>query len=427
MPIDIVMPRLSDTMEDGRILRWLKQPGDSVNRGDVIAEVETDKADMELEAESSGVIESLLVDEGASAAVGAVIAKLKGEDDGGAAKPARAEQENDEKKAARAPVAEAKPAEKKAAPAPERKEEPEARAKEKPPASRPAAAVDAKRVAPAPTPIAARMAEDAGIDVADVEGTGPAGRVTKADVERVQQSPPRAHTSRRGEGPRREVLSNIRRTVGRRMAESKREAPHFYLSSEIEMSGSIALKTALDRAEGGRSGVTYTHIVARACTMALLEHPRVNARFVDGEAIEFPEGVHIGIAVALEEGLVVGVVHDSDEKDLKTFAAAARAVVDRIRSGKPKGDDLSGGTFTISNLGMFAVDEFSAVINPPQAAILATGSVRERPIVKNGQIVAAPTLRVTLSCDHRVIDGAEGARFLQTLKELLEEPIRLVL
>jgi pyruvate dehydrogenase E2 component (dihydrolipoamide acetyltransferase) len=434
VPIEIVMPRLSDTMEDGRILRWLKAPGDSVSRGDVIAEVETDKADMELEAEASGVVDSIVVEEGGSAAVGAVIAKLREADgDEDAAPPAKKakaatdeaapepepEEEGEDEPGDEPPAAEEKPAKKSPPPPSAKKGEP---GRHKKPILPPGAGDK-----PKPTPVAARMAEDAGVDPTAVSGSGAAGRVTKADVERAKSEPPARPAARRGEGPQRETLSNVRRAVGRRMTESKKEVPHFYLSAEIEMSGCVALKKTLDRAAGGKSGVTYTHVIARASALALLEHPRVNARFVDGETIEFPAGVNVGLAVALDEGLVVAVVHDCDAKDLQTIAIDARAAIERVRAGKPRTEDVSGGTFTISNLGMFAVDDFSAVINPPQAAILATGSVRERPIVRDGSVVAAPTLRVTLSCDHRVIDGADGARFLSTLKELLEEPVRLFL
>jgi pyruvate dehydrogenase E2 component (dihydrolipoyllysine-residue acetyltransferase) len=210
------------------------------------------------------------------------------------------------------------------------------------------------------------------------------------------------------------------------MAESKREVPHFYMSADVDMSECARLKQSLAAARPDPA-VSYTHLLLRAVALALVKHPRINARYVADDAVEFSSAVHLGIAVALDEGLIVPVVHDCESKDLFAIAEAARALVERVRAGKAESGDLSGGTFTVSNLGMYPIEEFAAVINPPQAAVLAVGSLGERAVVRDGAVVARQTMRVTLSSDHRVIDGAEAAQFLQTLKELLESPVRLVL
>ncbi len=359
MRIEITMPKLSDTMEDGKILRWLKKPGETVAVGEVLAEVETDKADMELEAVSEGVLAEIVVKEGASAAVGDVIALLG---------------DGEETKAPPEPIP---------------------------------AAPEEKKVALASRP-----------------ESGSTGQIAKRDVEppRSPAAPPVV-----SQPARREELSKIRRTVAHRMVESKREAPHFYLTAEIDMGDCARLKESLGTARPEGPAVSYTHLLLRAVALALRDHPRLNARYVHEDAIEFLDGIHLGIATALDEGLIVPVLHDCGSKDVFEIALEARALVERVRAGKAQGTDLSGGTFTVSNLGMFPVEEFAAVINPPQAAVLAAGAVRERAVVKKGVVVPAMTMRVTISCDHRVVDGAEAARFLATLKTLLENPARLLI
>ena len=389
MPVDVVMPKLSDTMEEGKILRWLKKPGDHVAVGDVLAEVETDKADMELEAEVEGVLAKILIEEGGSATVGQAIALLgNGAGEGAAAKPERGEFAPEPPK----PEVESRRPTVARPPQPERRG-PRAIVPPSP---------DARR-APAPRPPAPR---------AERPAAAPA---------RSAPAPARAAT-RSG----REELSKIRRTVARRMAESKREVPHFYMTAEIDMSECARLKASLTAARPD-VGVSYTHLLLRAVALALGEHPRINARFAAEDAVEFSDGIHLGVAVALDEGLIVPVLHDCESKDVFTIAEEARALVERVRTGKAEGGDLSGGTFTVSNLGMYPIEEFAAVINPPQAAVLAVGAVAERAVVRNGKLAASPTMRVTLSSDHRVIDGAEAAQFLKTLKEMLEAPLRLVL
>jgi pyruvate dehydrogenase E2 component (dihydrolipoamide acetyltransferase) len=379
-------------MEEGKILRWLKKPGERIAKGDVLAEVETDKADMELEAEAEGVLDEILVDEGGSAAVGQKIATLsEGATNGEAAAPAP------RPAAARAEPAAAPKA--KVVPAPE----PRTTRPTVPP-RRPAA----KAIGPRPVEEPQRRQD----------------RQDKEDKEEARAvRPPSPAPKAPGE---REELSKIRRTVARRMTESKRDVPHFYMTAEIDMTECARLKTSLAAARPD-TAVSYTHLLLRAVALALAEHPRINARYVAEDAVEFSAGIHLGIAVALDEGLIVPVLHDCESKDVFEIAAGGRALVERVRAGKAEGGDLSGGTFTISNLGMYPIEEFAAVINPPQAAVLAVGSLAERAVVRDGDVVACSTMRVTLSSDHRVIDGAEAAQFLATLKGLLESPIRLVL
>jgi pyruvate dehydrogenase E2 component (dihydrolipoamide acetyltransferase) len=388
MSVDVLMPKLSDTMEEGKILRWLKRPGDHVAIGDVLAEVETDKADMELEAEAEGVLSKILVEEGGSAAVGEAIAMLADGAGKGTASGTEARERGLE--AAEAETEAQEPVAKRAA-------MPERRGPQVIVPPRP----QARRASVPPSP--AQRAEK----------PAAAGRPAPA------QPTPAAKSGR-------EELSKIRRTVARRMAESKREIPHFYMTAEIDMNECARLKAGLAAVRPDIS-VSYTHLLLRAVALALGEHPRVNARFVGEDSVEFSAGIHLGVAVALDEGLIVPVLHDCESKDVFTIADEARALVERVRTGKAEGGDLSGGTFTVSNLGMYPIEEFAAVINPPQAAVLAVGAVAERAVVRDGALAVRSTMRVTLSSDHRVIDGAEAAQFLKTLKEMLETPLRLVL
>src|SRR5947208_2746623 len=342
MPVDVTMPKLSDTMEEGKILKWLKHPGERVAIGEIIAEVETDKANMELEAYDEGTLAEVRVREGESAPVGAVIAVLAAPGEGAAPGPAAGAG-----KAA-------------------------------------AAAEKAPPVAKAP-PAAPRPAAGNRVD-----------------------------------------LSRIRRTTAKRMGESKREIPHFYASAEIAMDEAARLKEALAALEGEYAGLTYTHLVVKAVGLALTRAPALNASY-DGDAMVLHEAVNIGVATAVEDGLVVPVVRHCDREPLAAIVRQARGLLERARSGRFASDDLTGATFTLSNLGMLPVTEFAAVINPPQAAILAVGTIRETPVVREGQIVPGRMMTVTVSCDHRIIDGVLAGRFLGELKGLLENPLALVL
>jgi pyruvate dehydrogenase E2 component (dihydrolipoamide acetyltransferase) len=379
MATDITMPKLTDTMAEGTIVRWLKHVGDRVTAGDILAEVETDKADMELEAEHSGVMTAIKVNEGDTAPVGAVIAVLGAENervvarDGGASKSA--------------------------------------------PPPKPAAVV------PPPTPLARRAAQERGVAVQAIAGSGAHGRVVRLDVEPMQQTAPTVVPAALAG---RVALSKMRLTIAKRMAEAKRDVPHFYLTSEMEMDAAIALRASLEKTGMMREPVTVTHLLIKAVALALQRHLRVNAAW-DKDGLRFSEAINIGIATAIEDGLLVPVLKGCERLSLEAIAAGARQLSEKARGGRFSADEMLGGTFTISNLGMFDVEEFSAVINPPQAAILAVGTIKERAIARAGALVVARTMRVTLSCDHRVLNGVEGALFLRELKRLLENPVTLVM
>jgi pyruvate dehydrogenase E2 component (dihydrolipoamide acetyltransferase) len=456
----IVMPKLSDTMEEGTILKWLKRIGEPVQRGEVLAEVETDKADMELEAADDGTLREIKVEEGQSAAVGAVIAVLE---DAGAPTGERAAA--DERASAgasaggqRAPVA--APARGTAAaeggPARSVRDAPEpARARTSGGAvAGPSGGAGEHDVKASPS--ARKIAEERGIDLRSVRGSGPAGRIVKEDIETVSDGASRAAPAREaavpeaerpGEpdaaapsgaprrasappaprvddgGPRpareapideRRELSRMRQSIARRMTESFRDVPHFYVTTEIDMAEATRLKDALHASGLCATPVTYTHMILKATALALRRHPRLNASYRDG-AIEVKADVNLGIAVAVEDGLIVPVLHHADALSLGAIAGETRRLVEQAHRGGFTGDDLSGATFTVSNMGMLDVEHFAAVINPPQSAILAVGAVAERPVVRDGAVVPGRTMRVTVSCVHRIIDGVVAGRFLEEL------------
>jgi pyruvate dehydrogenase E2 component (dihydrolipoamide acetyltransferase) len=422
MAIDVLMPKLSDTMEEGKILRWLKQVGDRVAIGDILAEVETDKANMEMEAYDEGTLAEVRVAEGETAPVGAVIAVLTaaGERAAGPAGPSAP---------AAAPAPPARPA--------------EARRPVAVPRSGGSAAGAGDRVRA--SPLARRVAREHGLDLAGIPGTGPGGRIVERDVEaavaggreRAPAAParsapaaaaperPPAPPERRVPASRRLELTRIRRTTAKRMGESKREVPHFYASAEIAMDEAVGLKEGLAALGGEWEGVTYTHLVLKAVGLALRRVPELNASY-DGDAAVVHEAVNVGLATAVDDGLVVPVVHDCDRQPLGQIVRLARGLVERARAGRFAGDDLSGGTFTVSNLGILPVSEFAAVINPPQAAILAVAAIRAVPVVRGGRVVPGRVMTVTLSADHRIVDGILAGRFLRELKALLEQPLALV-
>lgn len=420
MPIDVRMPKLSDSMESGVIIRWMKALGDTVAKGEPLAEVETDKADVELEAAASGVLREITVPEGQSAAVGAVIAVLAAASEAGAGAPASPATPSE---AAAGPRAAPRPASPPVAAV-------------APPAPAPAA------LAPPPpavraSPLAWRMADAAGVDLTALRGSGPGGRILKRDVEHAARAAapaaddraPAAEAGAAAPGPvpsgSREEMSRMRLAIARRMTEAKREIPHFYVTAEIDMSEAMHLRESIRRREA-MPGLTVTHLLLRALAIALVRHPHVNASWRE-DRIEEHADVNIGIAVAVDDGLVVPVLHRAQTLTLGELAAAAGELTEKARHGRFGGDDLTGATFSLSNVGMLDVEELTAVINPPNAAILAVGAVKERPIVRDGQLAVAQTLRATLSCDHRVLNGLEGGRFLVEVKSILENPVTLLL
>ena len=423
MATEVIMPRMSDTMEEGKILKWLKKVGDRIEVGDIIAEVETDKADMEMEALDDGFLTEIRAQEGESAPVGAVIALLGEEAEVGVAPtpPARTASSS-----ASTPPAGRRANAKASQPAAKKVRKIREAAPKKPPARK----KDERILA---SPIVRKIAAERGIELAKVQGSGPGGRIIKQDLEGAEAIPVAAELKTLPASPpvattttgRVEPFSRMRATIAKRMADSMREAPHFYVTTEIDMSESVRLRTSLKLSDRVSADVTYTHLLVKAVAVALGRHPRLNASFT-GDGRELKDETNIGIAVALDDGLIVPVLHDCQGLSLLDIAAQANALVERARTGKPTTQDLSGGTFTISNLGMYPVEHFTAVINPPQAAILATSAIKERPVVRDGQVVISRTMMATLSCDHRVLDGATGAQFLQELKNLLENPVGLM-
>jgi pyruvate dehydrogenase E2 component (dihydrolipoamide acetyltransferase) len=437
---EITMPKLSDTMEEGKILRWLKHPGDHIRHGDAIAEVETDKADMVMESFDDGVLEEIRLREGESARVGAVIATLRPEAQAEAgAEGSRPRPETDESAAEEASLADGAGA---SVPqvhpamsghpsaAPTAIAAPPPRAMEiarVPEPSVPAHHEGGKLRA---SPLARRAAEEAGIDLSQVHGTGPDGRVTKRDIDNFLREQQlfkfrRLVAPREGLPGTREELSKMRKTIAHRMAQSKREIPHFYVTVEVDMEEAVKLKNSLEATELFEEDVSYNDIVIKATALALSRYTRMNASYQDDGIVIYPN-INIGMAVAVEDGLIVPVIHECERKTLPEIAAAAHRLVTKAARGGFTGDDLSGGTFTISNMGMLGVEHFAAVIVPPQAAILAVSAVKEKPVVRNGQVVVGKTMMITVACDHRIIDGVIGARFVNEIKRFLENPASLL-
>jgi pyruvate dehydrogenase E2 component (dihydrolipoyllysine-residue acetyltransferase) len=415
---ELTMPRLSDTMEEGRIGRWLKREGDSFREGDVIAEIETDKATMEFQAYDDGTVLRIIVDDGETAALGAPIA-IVGEAGEEVAEPAE------------------QPAEEQPEPEPE-KSVPDTNLSPPTPAPQGNGKAEVLRV----SPIARRMAETAGLDLRSLagKGSGPDGRIVKADVERAlgtaEQAPEKpapAETpatgpaaSAPGEGDEVRELSPMLKAVARRMTESKTTVPHFYVSSEIDMTRALQLRKELNEAlaDSGEK-VSVNDLIVRASAQALVQHPQAHRSYVDGTHV-YHAHAHVGIAVALDDGLIVPVLRDADTKSLRQIAVEARDLAERARAGKLRQTEIEGGTFTVSNMGMLGVSAFAAIINPPESTILAVSATIQRPVVRDGAVAVGDIMSVTLSCDHRACSGADGARLLQTVKRHLEAPTLLL-
>ena len=444
----VVMPKLSEAMETGKLLRWLKQEGDRISGGDIIAEIETDKADIELEAFGSGVLRKLLATPGTAVPVGGLIAVIAEPDEdisavvgGGrpAARPRAPRRRRPRPRPRRLPPGAGRPRRPRAG-----RPRPRLRPPRRRPARPPAVAASAAAVLPAGrlrvSPLARKLAQRASIDLARVTGTGPSGRIIQRDIEAFVAARPPAAAGRPAAaaavaalapavartGPDTEdiPLSPIRAAIARQMTQSKAPVPHFYITTEIAMERAAALREEL-QALPGAPKVTFTDVVVRACAVTLQKHPGVNASFT-GDAIRRHRAAHIGIAVAVEDGLITPVLRDCDRKSLFQIAAESRDLIERTRARKLRQQELSGATFSVSNLGMFPVDEFNAIINPPEGAILAVGAIVDKPVVVDGQLAVGKRMRVTLSADHRVMDGAMGARFLADLKAALEAPLALL-
>jgi pyruvate dehydrogenase E2 component (dihydrolipoamide acetyltransferase) len=442
----VVMPKLSEAMETGKIIKWLKKEGDRVQGGDILAEVETDKADVEMEAFGAGLLRKILVPAGEQAPVGSLIGVIADADEDISSVLATAPAP-----AAAPAVASAQPApaatmsERPAAVPPQPRSEDHA-ARQPAPAGGPAAPARpvpvAATAAPVPSapppaapgtgrvkasPLARKIAAQSGVDLHVVQGSGPGGRIVRRDVEaatRPAAVAPAAVTTAAGPEYEDVALSQMRAIIAKRMPLSKAPVPHFYVTSEVAMDRAWELREELNALEG-QPKISVNDLVVRACALALLQHPGVNASF-QGESIRVFHRAHVGIAVALDEGLITPVLRDCHAKSLAQIAVEARDLAERARARKLRASELSGATFSISNLGMFDVAAFSAIINPPEGAILAVGSVRRVPVVVGEAVGVGRRMALTISCDHRVMDGAMGARFLQDVKRWLEEPLRLL-
>ena len=414
----IRMPRLSDTMEEGNIVAWLKKEGDPVKAGDILAEVETDKATMELESFFDGVLLYIGVPSGPVAVDGiiAVIGK-SGEEFKHLLGETKAAPPSDKDK----------PAE--TSPVVEKKDEPSVVAIQQP-ADEATASTRVKA-----SPLAKNIAYEAGILISQVPGSGDQGRVIKKDVESYlsntpitapqvsipvnQIAPSPVSTFKYGDVP----VSQMRKTIARRLGESKFTAPHFYLTIEINMDNAVAARAAIN--ENATVKISFNDFVVKACAAALRKNPAINSSWM-GDKITYHKDINIGVAVAVEDGLLVPVVNHADLKSMSQINQEVKELAGKAKSKKLTPQEMQGNTFTISNLGMFDIEEFTAIINPPDACILAVGSIIKKPIVKKDQIVIGNMMRLTLSCDHRVVDGASGAQFLQTLKAMLENPVLIM-
>ncbi len=422
MATKVFMEALSPTMEEGRLVKWLKNEGDAVKSGDALAEVETDKAIMELVARGDGILRKRLAQEGDARPVGSLVGVIAAADENidaliaGAATPAAP---------APAPVAAASTAPP-AAPA-------------TPPAPAAPSAAPAPATAPAPTgdgtaprssPLARRLARENGLDLGIIQGSGPAGRIIKRDVDAALAGGAARPAVSAGvpasrEGDYRDVaLTQIRKTIAKRLAESIGPVPTFYLTAEFDLERVAEMRAAMAQM-GDAFKVSFNDIILKAVATGLAQHPECNAHWM-GDRIRYFNRVHVGMAVAIEDGLITPVIFDADRKSLREIAAESRDLAKRARDRKLQPQEYTGSTFSVSNLGMFGIDQFTAIINPPEAGILAVGAVEEKPVAVDGQLQVRKRLRVTMSCDHRVIDGATGAKFLQTLRRMLENPLMLV-
>ena len=415
----IRMPKMSDTMEEGVIASWLKKVGDEIKSGDILAEVETDKATMELESYDDGVLLHIGVKDGDSVPVDGVIAIIgeKGEDVNEILKDI----ENDTSSVDNSEEVNEIPIEKEIevkvetpAPAPEEKN------------------ISSNDERIKASPLAKKLADEKGIDLSNISGSGDGGRIIRKDIEEYKGIPskiaevqkeiklPQIHSEESFE----EIpVTQMRKTISKRLAESKFSAPHFYLTMEIDMDNCIEGRKKIN--ESSEVKISFNDIILKACAVALRKHPMVNSSYLT-DKIRINHHVHIGVAVAVDEGLLVPVIRFADNKSLSHISAEVKSLAKRAKDKQLQPSDWEGNTFTISNLGMFGISEFTAIINPNDSCILAVGGIKSTPVVKNGEIVPGNIMKLTLSCDHRLVDGATGAAFLQTLKELIEDPIKIL-
>ena len=402
----INMPRLSDTMEEGTLAKWFKKVGDTVKEGEILAEIETDKATMEFESFYDGVLLHIGIDEGSTAPVDSIIAIIgsKGED--------ISEIVNND-----TPVA-------KEEPTPVAKEEPTPVAKEQ---VKPVSIISMSNDRILISPLAKKLADEKGIDISAIKGSGDNGRIIKRDIDSFkpsnysQFSQPRPHLK---ESSFETQNSTMRKAIAKRLADSKFSAPHYYLNIELEMDNIISFRKQFIQTQNIK--ISFNDIIAKAVSLSLAKHPKVNSRWYDDKII-FNEHVHLGVAVAVDDGLIVPVVKFSNSKDLPQINAEIKDFAERAKNKKLSPSEIEGSTFTISNLGMFGIESFTSIINQPNSAILSIGAIVQKPIVKNNEVVVGNTMKLTLACDHRTVDGATGSLFLKTLKEYIENPVSILI
>jgi pyruvate dehydrogenase E2 component (dihydrolipoamide acetyltransferase) len=405
MATKVLMPKLSDTMTEGVILKWLKKEGEKVKQGEILVEIESDKADMELEAYDSGVLRKIMIQEGSSASIGSPIAIIAGEKEDISALLLDSPQVLQQTK---------------------HQDTTREASREVSVATTTSSIRNDEHVKA--SPLAKRIALENKIELRAVSGTGPQGRIIKRDIEpfirgkNILPLKPAAPIIR---GGHRDVeLSLIRKTIAKRMQESKQTVPHFYVTIEIDMEPAISFREQLNAVL--ETKISFTDILVKAAAGLLMDHPYINAAFLGNTLRQYGEA-HIAVAVALDDGLVTPVLRNCEQKTIQQLHTELSDLAERARNRKLKPEEYQGGTFTISNLGMFGVEEFAAIVNPPEGAILAVGSISEKPVVRNNQIVIGHTMKVTLSSDHRIIDGAVAARFLQDFKKQMENPVSLLL
>lgn len=419
----IIMPKMGDAMEEGTLVRWLKHDGDIVNEGEPIAEIATDKATVEIEAPGSGVLKGISVQEGAVVPVNTPLAYILQE---GESLPSQTDGQT-----AAAPAPAETPT---AAPTP-------APVAATAPTSQSAVRDGEERILA--SPLARKIATEHGVDLRSIQGTGPKGRIVERDVlafiesqQVAAHAPSVAPVAAPPPTPaptpipitadeRTESLNRLRQITAQRTTEAHQTIPHFYLTMEIDMENALALRQQLNQLDESLR-VSVNDLIVKACAVTLEKHPVVNARYQNGQLV-YPDGIHIGIAVAVEQGLLVAVLKHCEGKSLRRIAQESQTLIQKARDGKLLPDEMTGNTFTVSNLGMFGIEQFTAIINPPASAILAVGATKRVPVIEeDGSITPRPRMKVTLSCDHRVIDGAVGAQFLQTLKQTLENPLLML-
>ena len=418
----INMPRLSDTMEEGTLAKWFKKVGDTVKEGEILAEIETDKATMEFESFHDGILLHIGIDEGSTAPVDSIIAIIgsKGEDISSLLKNADIKVKEEPK----SEVKEEPKPEVKEEPKPEVKEEPKPEVKEEPKLVSNNNKLSDRLLI---SPLAKSLAKEKGIDISSVKGTGDNGRIIKRDIDSFkpsnysqfsQPSPQLTESSYETQN------STMRKAIAKRLADSKFSAPHYYLNIELEMDNMISFRKQFIQTQNIK--ISFNDIIAKAVSLSLAKHPKVNSRWYDDKII-FNEHVHLGVAVAVDDGLIVPIVKFANSKDLPQINSEIKDFAERAKNKKLTPAEIEGSTFTISNLGMFGIESFTSIINQPNSAILSIGAIVQKPIIKNNEVVVGNTMKLTLACDHRTVDGATGSLFLKTLKEYVENPVSILI